>query len=189
MRRLATGNRAKPVSLNWEKVKESSIQKGEFVYLPSKARKQLNFKYRINPPTLYFPRARRLKTALHIRNLISTSPCQIVVAFSYKSACSPESAMPKFNRLQRTSIQWNETLCWKEIVPGQINKVILWGSPFEREFLLVLSVICIQKLFTLFVKSKSIFPAFSLCVIGIEVDSSRILLAQFKCDLPKSTLI
>lgn len=111
-------------SLNWEKVKESSV---EFVYLSSKTLKQLNFKYQISTLMLYFPCAWRLKIVLHIRSLISMSSCQIVVAFSYKSACSPGSAMPKFNWLQRTSIEWNETLCWKAILPGLINKVI-WGA-------------------------------------------------------------
>lgn len=119
------------VSLNWEKVKKNSV---EFVYLSSKALKQLNFKYQINTLTLYFPRPWRLKILFDIRSLISMSPCQIVVAFSYKSACSPGSSMPEFNWLQRTSIQWNETLCWKEIVPGQINKVILGALCLRRSF-------------------------------------------------------
>lgn len=120
-RELLTGNRGK---LSRSELRKSKAQLNLHAYSP-KPWKQLNFKYQINTLTLYFPHAWRLKIVLCIRSLISMSPCQRVVAFSYKSAAVLGVPCLSFNWLQRTSTQWNEIRCWKEIVPRQINKVIL----------------------------------------------------------------
>ena len=121
MRELLTRNRGK---LSRSELKKSKAQLNLHAYSP-KPWKRLIFKYQINTLTWCFPHAWRSKIVLCIRSLISMSPCQTVVAFSYNSAAVLRVPCLSFNWLQRTSTHWNETRCWKEIVPRQINKVIL----------------------------------------------------------------
>lgn len=114
-RELVTGNRGK---LSRSELRKSKAQLNLYTYSP-KPWKQLNFKYQINTLTLYFPHDGSLKTVLCIRSLISVSPYQRAVAFSYKSAAVLGVPCLSFNWLQRASTQWNETRCWKEMSQGK----------------------------------------------------------------------